>query len=190
MHLSVRYEKARDFVVEYANNLSVGGLFVRGAHDLEPLSEINVNVNLPGFRDFQITCQVAHVVTAEMAVDTDNTPGAGLAITKSPPDFKEALASYLRRLGRRRDFSVLVIDEACRKLLEDAGYRAVPAPPVSELVATIAHSTVPVLGVVVSRAQERAYAEAVAAAGMPGVVHGLDYLEEVEELLAVFDEEL
>ncbi len=190
MHISVRYEKARDFVVEYARNLSVGGLFVRGAHDLEPLSEVNVDVELPGFKSFRILCQVAHVVSPEMAVATDNNPGAGLAILESPPDFNEALGSYLRRLGRRRDFCVLVIDEACRTLLEDAGYRAVPAPPASQLVAAIARSDVPVIGVVVSRAQERAYADAADAGGMPGVVHGLDYLEEVEELLAVLDEEL
>jgi hypothetical protein len=190
VHLSVRYEKARDFVVEYARNLSVGGLFVRGAHDLELLSEINVEVDLPGFDNFRLVCQVAHVVSPEMAAATDSIPGAGLAIVKSPPDFNEALGIYLRRLGRRRDFCVLVIDEECRRLLEDAGYRAVAAPPVSQLVATIARSAVPIIGVVVSRAQETAYADAAAAAGMPGVVHGLDYLEEVEELLTVLDEEL
>jgi hypothetical protein len=190
VHLSVRYQRARDFVVEYARNLSAGGLFIRGAHHLAPLREVTVELQLPGFETFQLGCQVAHVVAPEQVEGKSYKAGAGLAIVSSPPGFKEALAGYFRRLGRRRDYCVMAADEPCRKLLEDSGYRAVAAPPVGELVAAIARSEYPVLAVVVARAQEKPYADAAARAGLPGVVRGIDYLEEIEDLLGELDQDL
>ena len=190
VHLSVRYASAREFVVEYAKNLGAGGLFIRGAQHLEPLSLITVEIALPGFRTFRVGAQVVHVITPEMAAGTDNHPGAGVAITERPEGFDEAMTAYLQRLGRRRDHLVLVGNEECRKLLEEAGYQTAAAPPVTELVAALARSQVPVIGVVVSRAREREYTKVAEAAGMPGVVKSIDYLEELDELLTRLDEDL
>jgi len=190
VHLSVRYGSAREFVVEYAKNLGAGGLFIRGAYELEPLAPISVEIALPGFKTFRVRAQVVHVITPEMAAGTDNEPGAGVAITQRPEGFDDAMTEYLKRLGRRRDYRVLVGDEECRKLLEDAGYQTAPAPAVGDLVAEIARSDLPVIGVVVSRAQEREFAKAAEAAGMPGVVRSIDYLEELDELLTQLDEDL
>jgi hypothetical protein len=190
VHLSVRYASAREFVVEYARNLSAGGLFIRGAQHLEPLSPITVEISLPGYKTVQVDAQVVHVITPEMAAGTDNKPGAGVAITQSPDGFDEAMSAYLQRLGRRRDRLVLVGDEACRELLQEAGYQTGPAPAVDELVAAIARSDVPVIGVVVSRAQEAEYTAAATKAGMPEVVRSIDYLEEIDELLTQLDAEL
>jgi hypothetical protein len=190
VHMSVRYGSARDFVVEYAQNLSAGGLFIRGAHHLEPLSEITVELNLPGYKTFQVTAQVAHIVTPEMAAGTDNQPGAGVAITKKPEGFEEAMATYLQRLGHRQDYCVLVTSAECRDLLADAGYQVRAAPPVEALVAEIARSETPVLGVVVPRALEAEYTEAATNAGLPDAVHVIDYLDEMDDLLASLDKEL
>jgi Tfp pilus assembly protein PilZ len=46
VHLSVRFETALDFVTEYAENLSRGGLFVRGAHHLELNREVPIQMEV------------------------------------------------------------------------------------------------------------------------------------------------
>ncbi len=125
-----------------------------------------------------------------MAEGLNKKSVAGVAVMKSPPGFKEAMAAYLQRLGRRRDFVVLVIDEQCRQLLEDAGYQAEPAPPASQLVPWIARSDHPVLGIVVSGPQEVAYSKAANDGGLPDSVFVIDYLEELDELLTKLDEKL
>ncbi len=190
VHLSVRYGSAREFVEEYATNLSAGGLFIRGAYDLEPLTPITVEISLPGFRSFRVHAQIVHVITPEMAAASGHQPGAGVAITQRPEGFDAAMTEYLQRLGRRRDHLVFASDEACRKLLEDAGYQTAPAPPAADLGSVIAGSDFPVLGVVVARAQESAYTAAAAAAGIPGAVRSIDYLEELDDLLTELDKDL
>lgn len=187
VHLSVRYGSAREFVEEYAANLSAGGLFIRGAFELEPLTPIAVEISLPGFKTFRVGAQVVHVITPAAAAQSDNQPGAGVAITERPEGFDEAMTEYLQRLGRRRDYLVFAGDEECRKLLEDSGYHTAPAPRAANLSEAVAGSAFPVLGVVVSRAQEDEYVNAAAAAGLAGRVRSIDYLEELDELLTQLD---
>lgn len=187
VHLSVRYQSAREFVVEYAQNLSSGGLFIRGATKLQPLDRVPVQIELPGYQTFKITAEVAHILTPEVAATCGRVPGVGLAIVEAPPDFNDALATYLFRLGQRPDYCVLVADAECRRLLSDAGYQTAPVPPANELLATIAHLDVPVIGVVVARAQEQAYTAIATAAGDPGLVYVIDYLEELDDLLGQLD---
>lgn|GEM_PF-3160497 len=187
VHLSVRYERARDFVVEYAENLSSGGLFVRGHTDLQPLERVPVQLELPGYGTFQLTAEVAHVLTPEVAQTCKRKPGVGLQIVDAPAGFREALAEYLIRLGRRRDHMVLVADTECRRLVAEAGYQAGPVPGAEELIAAVAHSDAPVIGVVVSRAQEAQYRAEAKIGGSPELIHAIDYLEEMDALLTVLD---
>jgi Tfp pilus assembly protein PilZ len=190
VHLSVSYQSAQEFVAEYAENLSAGGLFIRGAHELEILSEIAVDIELPGLGRYTVTGQVAHILTPEVAARNGRKPGAGIAIVRSPPEFTSALATYLARLGRRRDVAVLVVDEAMRKALEDAGYVALPAPPPGALAAAIARADMPVLGVAVPRDRADAYRAAARACGAGDIVCELDYAEELGDLLRRLDDEL
>ena len=107
VHLSVRYEIAHEFVREYAENLSRDGLFITGAQDLELLQEVAVEIGLPGFQSFRVRAEVAHIFDEEHAAPLGRVAGAGLAITRAPPGFQDALTGYLHRLGKRADATVL-----------------------------------------------------------------------------------
>ena len=188
VHFTVRFATAVDFVTEYADNLSAGGLFVRGAHTLEPLSEIEVELDLPGYGQFRVRGRVAHIVGPEVAARAGRRPGAGVELVEPGPELTEALSEYLRRLGRRRDVAVVVEPGAAIELLGAAGFRTIPLPPADELVSTLARSEHPVLAVIVSRAREPEVRRAAEEAGVADLVQLLDHEEEVDELLAVLDQ--
>lgn len=187
VRLQVRFKTALDFVVEYAENLSAGGVFVRGAHRLEALSEAEVVIVLPGYGEFTVRGKVAHIVSPELAAVSGRRPGAGLEIIQAPDGFREAISEYLRRLGRRRDVAVLVEEGRPLELLDAAGYRAAPLPPPNDLVVAMARSEYPVLAVVVTRAREDQFRPAAQAAGVGDLVHLLDHEEELDELLGALD---
>jgi hypothetical protein len=149
VHLSVRYSVATEFVREYAENLSHGGLFVTGTGFMS-LQEVEVELEMPGAGRFRVTAEVAHIITEEAGAAIGHRPGAGLAITKSPPGFKDALTSYLHRLGRRADKVVMTSHEGIAKLMGDAGYRVVQAPPPDGLVEAMATAEDAVIAVVVA----------------------------------------
>ena len=123
VHISVRYEAATDFVREYAENLSRGGLFIRGARALGRHRDIEVEIELPGYGTYQVRAEVVHMLDAETAAAQGRTAGAGLAIRDAPAGFGEALAGYLVRLERRADSRVLAADDESARLLTAAGYR-------------------------------------------------------------------
>ena len=190
VHLSIRYGVARDFVVDYVENLSRGGLFIRGAHELSPRQEVEVELELPGQGKFAVTGKVAHILTPEMAESSGRNPGVGLTIVKSPDGFAEAMTAYLHRLGRRRDFTVFAADARHVEPLEQAGYRAVVAPSPAELVSQIARTNPPVLGVVVGDSDRRGYEDAAAKAGAAGVLYIVKDPGDFDELLADLDRKL
>jgi hypothetical protein len=147
--LSVRYGVAADFVREFAENLSRGGLFIRGARGLARRREVVVEIELPGYGSYQVLTEVAHVISDEMAREHGRTAGAGLAIRESPDGFDEALSGYLVRLARRADSIVLAAEEEAARLLHAAGYqvRALSSP--ERLGALIHACEAPPVGVVV-----------------------------------------
>jgi hypothetical protein len=133
VRLRVRFTDARDYVEQYAFNLSEGGLFVAGATHLSPLQVVPVEIELPGLGRFEIECRVAHVLDEERARRFDRAPGAGLAVMSAPPEFDEALREYLRIIGARRGATVLAADSKVRGLLSDAGYLLVDVYQLSAL---------------------------------------------------------
>jgi hypothetical protein len=190
VHFTVRFSIAREFVAEYAENLSVGGLFVRGAHRLDPLSEIEIALELPGLGQYTVTGRVAHVIDEELAKKSGRAPGAGMEITSSPPGFDDALLSYLHRLGRRRDHMVLADIEPIRSRLADSGYQAQLAPSAADLAAVIARQEAPVLGVVVHQSHAQDYRAAAIRTGAGEIVRHYGELDDFGAILALLDGDL
>jgi hypothetical protein len=157
---------------------------------VEPLSEHTIEIALPGFEPFRIQAQAVHILAPADAERAGRKPGAGFSITEAPAEFHDALSAYLQRLGRRRGALVLVDDPLGQALVEAAGYQVRATPPAGELVAEVARSDVPVVGVIVSRAGAAAYREAAAAAGEDDLVFECDSYEELEAALTELDDRL
>lgn len=183
--LAIRFVSATEFVTEYAENLSVGGLFVRQAQNLEPLSEITVHIDLAGFDTFKVKARVAHVMDEEMAARMGRSPGAGLQLTEVPSGFEQALSGYLARLGRRRDFLVLAEAPGCVKLLEEAGFRVEPTNPAAVTEQSL--GSVEVLAVVVGKASSAMFRDVLAASPRSLPVIGCHHEVDEEPLLAELD---
>ena len=174
VHLSVSYESAAEFVKEYAENLSAGGLFIAGAIDLIPLDLIGVEITLPGYGTYRVQAEVAHFIDADTASRAHCTAGAGLAIKEATEEFYAALLGYLAHLGRRADHLVLVEEPALRQALARAGYQTGPAPDPGGMVAVVARSETPILRVIVGPQRLAEYEAAAVQAGDPELVTAAD----------------
>ena len=137
VHISVRFLDARDYLIQYAENLSQGGLFVAGAQALKPLNQVDLEIELPGYGRFPVEARVAHVVTERMAEERGQTAGAGLAFVNVPDNFERVLSQYLQLLGRRHDTTVLVQDEGLAVELGRYGYRCERAESADKVVAQV-----------------------------------------------------
>lgn len=189
VHLGVRFVEARDYVIEYAENLSQGGLFVAGAQHLSPLEEVKIRVDLPGFGSFDVTCRVAHTLSEERAAKLGRRAGAGFAIMSAPEGFEKALSQYLLILGRRRDATVVVADAEAGELLAAAGYRVErPADPQS--LAAMAASMPTPLAVVVPQAAAPAYRAALATTSMGDLVVAVGDEGPTDALLNALDQRI
>ncbi len=187
VHLSVRYSTAREFVREYADNLSQRGLFIRGAHTLEPLQEVKVRIELPAFGEFEVTAEVVHIVPPEKAAEYKRPAGAGLAITQVPKGFDEALNSYLVRLGLRKDRAVMLSDEPLGILLCATGYRIERVPLPHEVCARVESARKKVLGILVPTAELPIYRQALSRIRADNLLHPLDQTASFDDLLGRLD---
>jgi len=190
VHLSVRYETAADFVREYAENLSKGGLFIRRARGLSRHRDVMVELELPGFGAYQVRAEVVHVITPEMAAEHGRAAGAGLAIRETPDGFEDALANYLIRLGRRADSLVLAAAEPAARLLVAAGYQVVAVSSPDSLGDALAAQTADarLVGVVVPGAEVDPYR--LAAADNAELVVAMDEPRQIDEVLVQLDARL
>lgn len=167
VNLAVRYSSAQNYVEDYADNLSEGGLFIAGAqHHLEPLQEVTVEVELPGYGLYAVGAQVAYVLDQQGAAKGGRTPGAGLAVVSAPPDFQHVLMEYLMVLGRRKDVHVLVASPGVGEFLACAGFQVATAPP-PERVCLAILDTPRVVGVVVPRLDHEPYCAALRGEDLP-----------------------
>lgn len=190
MHLSVRYSTAREFVTEYAENLSKGGLFLKDAHEIAPLQMVAVRLQLPGFREYEILAQVVHIVPPDTAALLGRSAGAGMAIVHAPEGFQQALEQYLQRLGQRKDHQVFIADEAVGILLSSCGYRVARAPVPSEVRQAVAEAVRPVIGVIVPDTLIDDYRRALVDTSAGTAVHGIDSFADIDDMLTQLDSNL
>ncbi len=185
VHLRVEFPRAQDFVEQYAENLSSGGVFVRGAEGLSQFEQVTIKLALPGLGAFELQAEVIHVIPRDQA--GARGPGIGFAIRVAPPGFDDALTGYLVRLGNRANMTVFVDGEPWRELVSDAGYHvaAVPDAP-GELASVIARES-SVAGVLVPTNEAADYAAALAGAGKDMLVIAVDGSTSVEAVLDRLD---
>src|SRR4051812_34914647 len=99
VHLAVKYATAAEFVADYIENLSAGGLFIAGAQHLKLHDLVDVVLDLPGHGQWRVVGKAVFLLDPETARRAGRKPGVGLEIVTKPPGFDDALVGYLFRLG-------------------------------------------------------------------------------------------
>lgn len=187
VNFSVRFGMAREFVQEYAENLSTGGLFVRGAHRLTEGEHIVIELDLPGFDTFIVTAKVAHLISPAEAADSNRKPGAGLSIIATPEGFDDAMRAYLVRLGERHGRLVFVGSDEIRQLVSMAGYQVRPLPAPNALGPALETASATVVAVLVTRSLYGHYATVADKLGVSNLVQTIDYADEFDDILRLLD---
>lgn len=149
VHLAVRYTNAEQFVTDYVENLSAGGLFIAGAHELPLFTETSVSIELPGQGEWTVRAKSVFVIDEPAAQRMGRKAGAGFQIVDKPPGFDDALLGYLLRLGRRRDHAVMVGEVPGLSLITDAGYRVIPLASEDEVAIMLANEDEKIVAIVV-----------------------------------------
>lgn len=187
VRLSVRYTNAEQFVTDYVENLSSGGLFIAGAHQLALHSETDVHIELPGQGAWTVRAKSLFILGPEEAVKRGRKPGAGMQIVDKPPGFDDALLGYLLRLGRRREHAVMIsADMIGRSLVEDAGYRVIPLESQDEVAFALVDDSAKLLAIIVPPGLVESYRDSLGERSK-SLVFPAASLAEVADILARID---
>jgi hypothetical protein len=139
-HLTIRFENASEFVEEYADNITQGGLFLRGEYQLERLAQVELELRMPGLGAVLTPARVVHCTRT----------GVGLDLAEANDDFYATLRSYLMLLGKRRLLSLVACDQELVERLAAAGYCVSFAASPNQVVGLFARG----IGAVVVRPQD------------------------------------
>jgi hypothetical protein len=186
VRLAVRYANAEQFVTDYVENLSVGGLFIAGANQLPLFTETDVQVELPGQGSWTVRAKSVFLVDAVAAEASGRKAGAGLEIIDKPPGFDDALLGYLLRLGQRRDHTIMVGAVPGVHLIEDAGYRVIGLEPPQIVAALADDPLVKLVGVLVGTELAQEYRDALGSRGVD-LVYVVNIEEQIADFLARID---
>jgi hypothetical protein len=183
VRLAVRYANAEQFVTDYVENLSLGGLYLAGAQTLPLFTEMDVQIELPGQGTWTVRAKSVFIVDAAAAKTTGRTAGAGMEILDKPPGFDDALLGYLLRLGQRRDHTIMVGAVPGVRLIEDAGYRVIPLEPAQAAAALAVDPLVKLIGVLVRPELLGEYRDALGSE----IVYAVQSAEQIADFLAKID---
>jgi len=186
VHLAVRYTNAEQFVNDYVENLSVGGLFIAGAHQLSLFTETPISIELPGQGEWTVRAKSVFIIDPDAAARMGRRPGAGFEILDKPPGFDDALLGYLLRLGRRRDHAIMVGDIPGVDLVTDAGYRVLPLESEDEVAIALANDEAKIIAILVPPALVRPYRDRLGDAGKE-LVFSAATVDEIHDILARVD---
>jgi len=183
VRLAVRYANAEQFVTDYVENLSLGGLYLAGAQALQLFTETEVQIELPGQGTWTVRAKAVFIIDAAAATATGRTAGAGMEILDKPPGFDDALLGYLLRLGQRRDHTIMVGAVPGVRLIEDAGYRVIPLEPPQAAATLATDPLVRPIGVPVRPELLSQYPEALG----NEIVYAVQSAEQIADFLAKID---
>ena len=96
---AVRFSTVQDFVLEYAANISAGGVFV---HTVEPLplqTVVSIEMQLPG-SDAPVSAKgmVVHRVTADDAAQRGTLPGMGVQFVEASDEFRDRIDAAIAHI--------------------------------------------------------------------------------------------
>ena len=110
--IPVRFADAREFLVEYSSNISMGGVFVRTSSPAAFGSVVRLSLELPGSgQSLPVTGQVAFVLAPDEAARQGKVPGMGVRFSRLDPVVQEALSSYVNGLQQKSKGRVLLVDD-------------------------------------------------------------------------------
>lgn len=94
--LEVHYRNAADFVREYSDNISRGGIFVRSEQPLQTGDLVQLHIVLPGQKEpLLIEGSVSH-----MRAKSNGLPaGMGIEFIAFNPEHRDKLEHYIKSLG-------------------------------------------------------------------------------------------
>ena len=162
-------------------------MFLRDAEGLELGDQLELQVSLPGFGDFDLSARVAHIIGDREAAGHHRGCGAGLQLVASPDGYGEAIDGYLQRLEHRGESMVLVADDRFALLVAATGYQTMPLPALSELVSAVEHSPAPVVGLIVPKGSCEEVSRAVSGLGRNVVVIPMNDVGELDLVLQGLD---
>jgi hypothetical protein len=186
VHLAVRYTNAEQFVADYVENLSAGGLFIAGANQLPLLSETEVQIELPGQGNWTVRAKNVFVIDERAAAKMGRKAGAGFEIVEKPPGFDDALLGYLLRLGRRREHAVMVGEVPGVDLITDAGYRVIPLESQDEVAIALANDDAKIVAIIVQASLVTTYRDSLGEKGK-SLVFTANSVDDVVDILARID---
>jgi hypothetical protein len=186
VHLAVRYSNAEEFVADYIENLSAGGLFIAGADRMPLFTETDVHIELPGQGDWTLRAKSVFLIDGAAAAQMGRKAGAGFAILDKPPGFDDALLGYLLRLGRRRDHAVMVGEVPGVGVITDAGYRVIPLESEDEVAIALANDDAKIVAIIVQASLVTPYRDRLGEKGKE-LVFPANSVDDVVDILARID---
>ncbi len=110
--IPVRFTDAKEFLVEYTSNISLGGVFVRTSSPSALGSVVRLSLELPGTsQSIPVTGQVAFVLPADQAARQGKVPGMGVRFARLDPSVQDALAAYVEGVQKQTRGRVLLVDD-------------------------------------------------------------------------------
>lgn len=110
--IPVRFADAKEFLVEYTSNISLGGVFVRTASPSAFGTVVRLSLELPGTSQaVPVTGQVAFVLPADQAARQGKVPGMGVRFARLDSAVQETLAAYVETLQKKSRGRVLLVDD-------------------------------------------------------------------------------
>src|SRR5712671_2500462 len=98
----VRFGNVQDFVLEYAANISAGGVFVHTENPPELHAVVAVTMELPdGGKPVEAKGVVVHRVSAQDAKARNTPPGAGVQFVDSTDEFRERIDRAIEFILKR-----------------------------------------------------------------------------------------
>ena len=99
---AVRFATVQDFVLEYAANISAGGVFVQTWEPPALETVVRVEMELPGSGPVQARGRVVHRVSREDAVRRGTTPGMGVQFIEATDEFREKIDSAIEYIIKQQ----------------------------------------------------------------------------------------